>query len=104
MSDARNDSKNDAKYEEVLARLSERIDSGYYFRDGRDGRMETVDQMLAEFGVGKTTLRFALAILKDRGVVRSHQGKSWFVVASSASRGSFAASADEDRTNGSTET
>ncbi len=76
----------ESKYREVLAALSERIDSGFYFEGGRDGRMETVDQMCADFGVGRTTLRFALAILEDRGVIRSHQGKSWFVVADSAQR------------------
>lgn len=71
----------ESRYEEVLAALAARIASGHYFRDGRDGQMETMAEMRAEFGVGNTTLRTALAILKDRGVVRSHQGKSWFVVA-----------------------
>ncbi len=92
----------ESKYETVLATLSERIDNGYYFRAGRDGQMETMAQMREEFGVGNTTLRTALAILKDRGVVRSHQGKSWFVIAAAAGRDPAAGSADGDRSNGST--
>ncbi len=86
----------ESKYEEVVAALAARIDSGYYFRDGRDGRMESMAQMCAEFGVGNTTLRNALVILKDRGVVRSEQGKSWFVTATSAGRGASDVSADGD--------
>ncbi len=70
----------ESKYRDVVAKLSERIDSGFYFEAGRSGRMEPVDQMAAEFGVGRTTMRFALAILEDRGVIRPHQGAAWFVV------------------------
>ncbi len=98
----------ESKYEEILAILAERIDDGYYFREGRDGQMDTMAHMRSEFGVGNTTLRTALAILKDRGVVRSHQGKSWFVVTRSASRQidaiSSRVSAERDQANGSTST
>ncbi len=98
----------ESKYREVLAKLSQRIDNGFYFEAGRNGRMETVDQMSAEFGVGRTTLRFALAILEDRGVIRPHQGARWLVVARSASRQidatSLRVSAEGDQANGSTST
>ncbi len=89
-----------SRYEEVLAVLAGRIDSGYYFRNDPDGRMETMAQMRAEFGVGNTTLRTALAILKDRGVVRSEQGKRWFVIRATARRDSSGVSADEGPSNG----
>ncbi len=98
----------ESKYREVLAALSQRIDSGIYFEGDRDGRMETVEEMQTLFGVGRTTMRFALAILEDRGVIRGLQGKSWFVVARSAQRGAEAGSRGEssvrEQTNGSTST
>jgi DNA-binding GntR family transcriptional regulator len=98
----------ESKYREVLAALSERIDSGFYFQDGRDGRMETVEEMQVLFGVGRTTMRFALAILEDRGVIRPHQGARWLVVARTAQRGtgrgSHSVSAESDQANGSTGT
>ncbi len=79
---------NDAvpKWRFVLERLAERIDDGFYFRDGRDGRMEPVRAMTEEFQVGRKTVQTALIVLEDRGVVESRQGKAYYVVRGSADR------------------
>lgn len=70
----------------VLDELAHRIDAGYYFREGRRGQMGPVRAMAEELGVGVKTVQTALIVLEDRGVVRSRQGKAWFVVASNAAR------------------
>lgn len=67
-------------YRQVLDILAGRIGDGYYHRDGRGGRLPTQKQMREEFGVGNLTLRFALAILEDRGLITSRRGKAYFVV------------------------
>ncbi len=86
MGESSREPKREVKFDEVLAVLSERVDSGYYFEAGREGRMEAVPALQAELGCGRSTLRMVLAVLRDRGVIQSHQGARWVVVARSARR------------------
>ena len=73
-----------AGYREVLATLADRISEGWYEREGRTGWLPSQSQLGAEFGIGATSLRIVLAILEDRGVIRGHRGKGYYVVGSRA--------------------
>lgn len=67
------------QYRRVVAKIAALIDDGYYFRDGRGGKLPSLRDMRLEFDVGPTTLKMALAILEDRGVIRSKQGDGFYV-------------------------
>lgn len=60
----------------IVNRVSERIASGIY-RPG--DRLPSESQFCAEFGVSPMTLRRAINILVDRGLVATAQGKGTFV-------------------------
>lgn len=76
------------KYRLVLRELAARIDSGWYFSGGREGRLDSINDMAKEFEVSPKTVQLALVVLVDRGVIRPHQGKAYYVVSSSSGRSS----------------
>lgn len=67
-------------YQRVLEELSQRIEDGYYLREGRNGRLPSQQELQAEFGIGNTTLRKVLDMLKYRGVITSQQGEKGYRV------------------------
>ncbi len=67
------------QYRQVVDTIAWRIDDGYYHRGGRRGKLPSLRDMRTEFEVGPTTLKMALAILEDRGVIESRQGAGYYV-------------------------
>ncbi len=67
------------QYRLVVDEIQGRINDGHYFRGGRNGKLPTIRDMCLEFEVGATTMKMALAILEDRGVIESRQGAGFFV-------------------------
>jgi GntR family transcriptional regulator len=66
-----------SRYRQVVEILAARISDGYY---AAAGRLPSQQELGHEFKVGNTTLRMALAILEDRGLIVSEQGKRGFQI------------------------
>lgn len=63
-------------YLRIVDTIAERLASGFY---GAGTRLPSESQFCAEFGVSHMTLRRALAILADRGLVSPEKGRGVFV-------------------------
>ena len=63
-------------YVQIVNAISDKIASGTY---GPGGRLPSESQFCAEFGVSPMTLRRALLILADRGLIATERGKGTFV-------------------------
>lgn len=74
-------SEQEPRYRQVLDELARRIRDGYYPQNEQGKRrLPSQQELRDEFAVGNTTLRMALAILEDRGVILSEQGKTGFLI------------------------
>jgi len=65
-----------APYRQVAAILRERITSGQY-RPGQ--RLPSINDLVQEFGVARTTAGKALRLLVDEGVAELSQGMGFYV-------------------------
>jgi len=65
-----------APYRQVAAILRERIISGKY-RPGQ--RLPSINDLVGEFGVARTTAGKALRLLVDEGVAELSQGMGFYV-------------------------
>ncbi len=63
-------------YLHIVDTLSERLSSGHY---DTGSRLPSTAEFCAEFGVSPMTLRKALTILSDRGLVTAEKGRGTFV-------------------------
>ncbi|MEK7295788.1 MAG: GntR family transcriptional regulator [Actinomycetota bacterium] len=64
------------RYHEIADALRQRIHSGGFSA----GRLLPSESALSqEFGVSRVTVRRALDVLRDEGMVNAHQGLGWFV-------------------------
>jgi DNA-binding GntR family transcriptional regulator len=69
-------------YRDVAHVLRERISQGAI-----NGRLPPEVELVAEFGVARDTVRRALALLVDEGLVQTTHGKGHFVAGASTSEG-----------------
>jgi GntR family transcriptional regulator len=65
----------------VAAELRERIGLGDY---ARSGALESEAEIGARYGVSRVTVRRALELLRDEGLIVARRGSGWFVVAGAA--------------------
>lgn len=70
-------------YRAVAASLRVRITGSGF----PDGRLPTEAVLVQEFGVARDTVRRALALLVEEGLIRSTHGRGHFVVGTAASNG-----------------
>lgn len=59
----------------VVAGITEQIASGSY---APGAKLPSIVQLAVEYGTSQTTVKSALALLRDRGTTRSHPGKGTF--------------------------
>jgi GntR family transcriptional regulator len=64
-------------YEQVAELLKARIESGKY---PKDERIPSETELMAEFEIGRTTARKAVAWLRDRGLVETVPTRGTYVV------------------------
>jgi DNA-binding GntR family transcriptional regulator len=81
-----NDPKRTPIYQTIADTLAERIASGTY---EPTKRLPSESQLCAEFGVSPLTVRKALSILANQGLVWSEQGRGTFVRSPSLSDAVF---------------
>jgi DNA-binding GntR family transcriptional regulator len=62
-------------YRQVADLLSNRVRDGAF----PDGRLPAEDALASEFGVARDTVRRALSLLADEGLIRSTHGRGHFV-------------------------
>lgn len=60
----------------VIAGITGAIAEGVY---APGEQLPSIEQLANEFGTSQTTVKSALAILRDRGTIRTHPGKGTFV-------------------------
>lgn len=60
----------------VIAGITGAIADGVY---APGEKLPSIEQLADHYGTGQTTVKSALAILRDRGTIRSHPGKGTFV-------------------------
>ncbi|MEU8677317.1 GntR family transcriptional regulator [Streptomyces sp. NPDC048560] len=70
-------------YQQVADDLRRRIAAGEFVADG--GKLPSLAEMQATYGVTVTVARAAIAQLKSDGLAVSHQGKGAFLTADAAS-------------------
>ncbi|GAB4353072.1 MAG: GntR family transcriptional regulator [Kiloniellaceae bacterium] len=63
-------------YLQVASTIRRRIETGIW---APGGQIPTLDELAAEFSMARVTLRQALALLEDEGLIRRHQGRGTFV-------------------------
>ena len=63
-------------YLQVASTIRRRIETGAW---APGSRMPTLDELAAEFSMARVTVRQALALLEDEGLIRRHQGRGTFV-------------------------
>lgn len=71
------------RYAQVAGALRNRISRGAL---PRGGAIPTIDQLMAEFGVGRVTVRQAVALLAREGLLSPEQGRGTFVTADPGSQ------------------
>lgn len=64
------------RYLQVASALRRRIGDGFW---PVGGRIATLEELEAEFGVARVTVRQAIDLLASEGLVKSHQGRGTFV-------------------------
>jgi GntR family transcriptional regulator len=64
------------RYVQVASVMRQRIDSGRW-RTG--DKISTIEELEAEFGVARITIRQAMDILREEGLVDAHQGRGTFI-------------------------
>ena len=67
------------RFTEIAQDLRERVALGDV---SRDGALESETEMCARYGVSRPTVRRALELLRDEGLLQSRQGAGWFVIGS----------------------
>jgi GntR family transcriptional regulator len=72
-----------ARYREVADDLRERIALGDV---GGSGQLESEAELGARYGTSRVTVRKALELLRERGLVESRRGAGWFVAGGSFSQ------------------
>ena len=72
-----------ARYREVADDLLERIALGDV---GRSGQLESEAELGARYATSRVTVRKALELLRERGLVESRRGAGWFVAGGSFSQ------------------
>lgn len=72
-----------ARYREVADDLRERIALGDV---GRTGQLESEAELGARYDTSRVTVRKALELLRERGLVESRRGAGWFVAGGSFSQ------------------
>ena len=65
-------------YVQVATDLADRIDKGEF---PRGGRLPSETELAEHYGVAKMTVRRALDVLRDRGIIRTLHGRGSVVVA-----------------------
>lgn len=65
-----------ADYERVIAGLMEHIAAGE-----PGDKLPSIADLAREFNVGQTTVKTALAILRDRGAIRTKRGSGTYIPA-----------------------
>lgn len=65
-------------YREIAEDVASRILQGEF---AAGSALPSENRLAAEYGVARGTVRRALAVLRDRGELTSHQGSSWVVAA-----------------------
>ena len=83
-----------AYYQRVIDHITSNIDAGVY-EPGVP--LPSIAKLAQELGVGQTTVKSALQILRDRGIVRGQPGKATYPVGEPAAQ-------DEDGEQPETET
>lgn len=63
-------------YLQVASTLRRRIETGVW---APGGQIPTLDELAAEFSMARVTVRQALALLEDEGLIRRQQGRGTFV-------------------------
>ena len=71
------------RYHEIAAALRERIQSGAI---AQGGMLPSESTLSDEFGVSRVTVRRALEVLREEGVVTARQGLGWFVTGAAVSQ------------------
>ncbi len=71
-------------YARIAALLRERLRRG---RPAPGARLATIDALMAEFGASRVTVRQALGLLADEGLIRSQRGRGTFVTEAAAGLG-----------------
>jgi len=67
------------RYVQVASALRRRIQEGHW---GVGDKIATLEALESEFDVARVTVRQAIELLQDEGLLKSHQGKGTFVVRS----------------------
>lgn len=67
------------RYVQVASALRRRIQEGYW---AIGDKIATLEELENEFGVARVTVRQAIELLQDEGLLKSHQGKGTFVMRS----------------------
>lgn len=67
--------------EEVSVRIQDQVIAGEY---NIDDQLPTEPVLMKEFGVGRSSIREAVRILENKGIVRVHQGVGTFVASKTA--------------------
>lgn len=67
------------RYQQIADELRERVAGGRY---GPGRLLPSEAEMSTEFGVSRVTVRHALELLRDEGLVAARQGFGWFVATS----------------------
>ena len=65
------------RYQQVASALRHRIDDGTWLVGEQ---IQTIDELEREFGVARVTVRQAIELLREEGLLQSHQGRGTFVV------------------------
>ena len=63
-------------YVQVASVMRQRIETGYW-RPGQ--KISTLEELEREFEVARVTVRQAIELLREEGLVRCHQGRGTFV-------------------------
>ena len=71
-----------ARFAVIAHDLRERIALGEFAGDAGRGALDSEAQLCARYAVSRPTVRHALEVLRDEGLVESRHGAGWFVTGS----------------------
>ena len=73
-----------------MSRLRPPCADGYRKAAGRsEKKIATLEELESEFSVARVTVRQAIELLQDEGLLKSHQGKGTFVMRTPKHDGGF---------------
>lgn len=78
-------------YLQVASVMRQRIESGHW-KEG--GKISTIEELETEFGVARVTVRQAIEILREEGLLDAYQGRGTFVSANSKGKYRFNLASD----------